>query len=208
MMKRYLIVTIMCLATAIGHAQTQHTEIIEQINLASSQMLSMECDFTQTKHLSILDDKMVSEGRMYYQQPDRLRWEYMTPYNYAFILNQNQVMLKNDKRSDVIDVNQNKMFKEIARMMMNSIAGTCLSDQKSFKTEIEVLGDEWVATLYPLKKDMKQMWTRLVLHIRPDLKAVYRVEMHESSGDYTVIDLKNIKMNKPIEAEIFKIDQK
>ena len=207
MMKRFLILFICFLCPLTGIAQNpQQAHIIEQINKASAQMQSLECEFIQTKYLSILNDKMVSKGKMYYQQADKLRWEYTTPYTYTFILNQNQVLLKNGSRADVIDVNQNRMFKEIARMMMNSIVGNCLSDEKSFNTTVKVSGSNWVATLIPLKRDMKQMWNKLVLYINPDLKVVYKVEMHEPSGDYTVIDLINIKTNKKISAEVFNIN--
>ena len=207
MMRRYLLLFYFGLLSFISVAQTpQQSEIIKQINDASAQMHSLECDFIQTKFLNILDDKMVSNGKMYYQQADKLRWEYITPYTYTFILNENQVLLKNDNRSDIIDVNQNKIFKEIARMMMNSIVGNCLSDEKAFKTTVEVAGNDWVATLIPLKRDMKQMWNRLVLHINSDLKVVYKVEMHEPSGDYTIIDLINIKTNNNISAKVFDIN--
>lgn len=206
-MKRFYILISLILFAYTGYAQTQEqAEIIRQINEASAELISLECDFVQTKYLDILDDKMVSKGKMYYQQADKLRWEYITPYTYTFILNQNQVLLKNDDRTDVIDVNQNRVFKEIARMMMNSIVGNCLTDYKSFRTEIEVIDDEWVATLYPLKKDMKQMWDKLVLHMKPELKVVCRVEMHEPTGDYTIIDLTNIKTNHTLKSDIFSIN--
>ena len=207
MMRRYLLLLTMSLLPFLSIAQTPlQSEMIKQINDASAQMHSLECDFVQTKFLNILDDKMVSKGKMYYQQADKLRWEYITPYTYTFILNDNQVLLKNDNRSDIIDVNQNKIFKEIARMMMTSIVGNCLSDEKAFKTTVEVVGNDWVANLIPLKRDMKQMWNSLVLHINPDLKVVYKVEMHEPSGDYTVIDLINIKTNNSINAKVFDIN--
>ena len=197
----------MSLLPLLGSAQSlQQSDMIEQINKASAGMQSLECDFVQTKFLNILDDKMVSKGKMYYQQSDKLRWEYTSPYTYTFILNQNQVLLKNDSRSDVIDVNQNRIFKEIARMMMNSIVGNCLSDEKSFRTTVEVSGSDWVATLIPLKRDMKQMWNKLILHIRPDMKVVYKVEMHEPSGDYTIIDLIDIRTDEKINPEVFDIN--
>ena len=206
-MKHLFTICLIVLCSVSSFAQTQEqADIIKQINEASAQLHSLECGFTQTKFLSILDDKMVSKGKMYYQQADKLRWEYLTPYSYTFILNQNQVLLKNDNRSDVIDVNQNRIFKEIARMMMNSIVGNCLSDEKSFKTTVSVSGNEWIATLIPLKKDMKQMWNKLILHIDSARKIVFRVEMHEPSGDYTIIDLTDIKTNKSISPDVFKIN--
>ena len=207
MMKKYFILFVLSLLPLLGSAQSlQQSDMIEQINKASAGMQSLECDFVQTKFLNILDDKMVSKGKMYYQQSDKLRWEYTSPYTYTFILNQNQVLLKNDSRSDVIDVNQNRIFKEIARMMMNSIVGNCLSDEKSFRTTVEVSGSDWVATLIPLKRDMKQMWNKLILHIRPDMKVVYKVEMHEPSGDYTIIDLIDIRTDEKISPEVFDIN--
>ncbi len=196
----------MCLVPMLSFAQTpKEQQIIDKIGQAAQNMKSMQCDFVQTKNLKLLNDKMVSKGRMYYQQTNKLRWEYTSPYTYTFILNDSKVLLKKGDRNDVIDVNQNKMFKEIARMMMNSVVGKCLSDKKSFKTSIKETPDEWVATLIPQKSDMKQMWTRLILHFDRKQMAVTKVEMHEKSGDSTIIELQNTETNKTINAKVFAI---
>lgn len=187
-------------------AQSQKEQkIIEQIGTAAQAMKTMQCDFTQTKHLKMLNDNMVSKGKMYYQQTNKLRWEYTSPYTYTFILNDTKVLLKKGDRNDVIDVNQNKMFKEIARMMMNSVVGKCLSDTKSFKTSIAETPTEYVATLLPQKKDIKQMWTKLILHFDRKQNMVVKVEMHEKNGDSTIIELQNTQTNKKIDAKVFAI---
>ena len=187
-------------------AQSQkEKQIIEQIGSAAQAMKSMQCDFTQTKHLKMLNDNMVSKGKMYYQQTNKLRWEYTSPYTYTFVLNDTKVLLKKGDRNDVIDVNQNKMFKEIARMMMNSVVGKCLSDTKSFKTSITESPTEYVATLLPQKKDIKQMWTKLILHFDRKQNMVVKVEMHEKNGDSTIIELQNTQTNKKIDAKVFAI---
>lgn len=204
-MKRLYILLFICLSVLSVSAQNQQA-IVEKINKACSEMKTMECDFVQTKYLKMLNDQMVSKGKMSYQQPSALRWEYTTPYTYTFVLNDNKILLKNDRRKDVIDVNQNKMFKEIARIMMNSIVGKCLTDDKAFKTTIEETSAEWVATLLPQKKDMKQMWTKLILHFDRAKNAVVKVEMYEKTGDHTVIDLKNTKTNHPIDNKVFSVD--
>lgn len=134
-MKRFIYTILFCAVSLFSFAQSQkEQQIIDKIAKSAQDMKSMQCNFVQTKHLKMLNDKMVSNGIMYYQQPNKLRWEYTTPYSYTFILNDSKVLLKKGERNDVIDVNQNKMFKEIARMMMNSVVGKCLSDKKSFKT--------------------------------------------------------------------------
>ena len=94
----YILYFIFATSSALAQSEVQ---IRQQINQAASQMKSMQCDFVQTKHLKMLNDKMVARGKMYYRQGNQLRWEYVTPYAYTFILNNNKVLLKNSRRNDV-----------------------------------------------------------------------------------------------------------
>ena len=178
---------------------------IQEISNAASAIKTIQCDFVQTKSLKMLGDKMVSKGKMYCSQPSQLRWEYVSPYSYIFILNNNNVLLKKGNRSDMIDINQNKMFKEIARIMMNSVLGKCLTDKKDFKVNVTGNTQQYTATLVPLKKDMKQMFTKIVLHYDAKAGMVKKVDMFEKNGDNTVIELVNVKKNSQINASIYSI---
>ena len=205
-MKKYslLLWTFICVLSV--SAQTLNdAQIRQRVNQAAAAMKTLQCDFVQIKHLKMLNEEMLAQGKMYYQQSNRLRWEYTAPYTYTFILSNDKVLLKNKQRNDVIDVNQNKLFKEIARLMMNSVVGNCLSDEKSFKSTISIVGGEWVATLLPQRKDMKQMFQKLVLHFNQKQAIVTQVELIEKNGDRTVIELKNIKTNETINANMFTI---
>ena len=180
-------------------------EVRQKINQAASALKTMQCDFVQTKHLKLMNNDMVAKGKMYYQQSDKLRWEYITPYSYTFILNGDRVLLKNRNRNDVIDVNRNKLFREIARIMMNSVTGGCLADDKDFKTTLSASGSEWTATMTPLRKDMRQMFQKITLHLDKQKWTVTRVELTEKNGDRTSIELKNIVKNETIETKMFAV---
>ena len=205
MKKGLFIIYLLLTAHLTLMAQQSEIQIRQKISQIASSIKTMQCDFIQTKHLKMLNDDMVSKGRMYYQQSNRLRWEYTTPYTYTFIINNDKVLLKNNQRNDVIDVNKNKLFKEIACIMMSSVVGNCLNDEKSFKSSISGLGGEWVATLVPQRKDMKQMFQKIVLHFSQKQAMVTQVELIEKNGDRTVIDLKNIKTNETISNNMFTI---
>ena len=73
---------VMCFSV---EAQTQ-SQVKQQISRAAAQLRSMQCEFVQTKHVKMLNQNVVSTGKMYYQRSDKLRWEYVTPYKYSFIL--------------------------------------------------------------------------------------------------------------------------
>lgn len=204
-MKRFfLLIIAVCLFTCMS-AQTNEAQIKAKINQVAQNMRTLQCDFVQTKHLRMLNDKMVSTGKMYYQQGGLLRWEYIHPYSYVFIINGNQVAVRNNKRSDVININQSKVFKEIARIMMNSIVGKCINDNRDFKTSIATTQTEWIATLVPQKKGMKQMFQKIVLHFNRQRSMVSQVDMYEKNGDKTIIVLKNVQVNKNISKSVFAV---
>lgn len=205
-MKRLLILLFVFASVHLSlTAQQSEAQIRQAITQAASAMKTMQCDFTQTKHLRMLNDKMTSKGRMYYQQTNRLRWEYTSPYSYTFILNDDKVLLRNAQRNDVIDVNRNKLFREIARIMMNSVVGTSLTDDKSFKSAIATNGNEWIASLLPQRKDLKQLFQKIILHFSKKNAMVKQVELIERNGDRTVIELNNIRTNEKISADMFTI---
>ena len=91
------------------------------------------------------------------------------------------------------------MFKEIARIMMNSVVGNCLNDKRDFKVALTGSSSEYIATLYPQQKQMKMLFhkTRSV---------VTRVELIEKKGDRTIIELKNIKTNAAINTKVFQVN--
>ena len=139
----------LCLNFSFVFAQQKvnETKVKQQISKMASSLKSMQCNFVQTKYLRMLNDKMVSRGKMYYQQSNKLRWEYTSPYTYTFVLNGSKVLISKGKRNDVINVNQSKMFKEIARIMMNSVVGKCLTDTRDFKVNIATSSTEYVLSL-------------------------------------------------------------
>jgi len=203
-MKRFLIILIMGMVSLIVPAQNNQ-KIIDHINQVAHSLKSMQADFIQTKTMKMLGDKMVSNGKMYYQQSDKLHWEYTIPYTYTFILNGDKVLLKKGTRKDVIDVNKNKVFKEIARIMMSSMVGTCLTEKKDFSVSVVETDQTYTATLIPQKKEMKQMYTKIVLTFTKKTSMISRVVMYEKNGDNTEIVLKNVVTNKTINPSYFAI---
>jgi len=203
--KKIVSLVVLVLCGLVATAAVNEAQVKQKISQMASAIRTMQCDFVQTKHLKMLNDNVVSRGRMYYQQSNHLRWEYTLPYTYTFVYNGSKVMIKNARRNDVIDANKNKVFKEIGNVMMSSVMGNCLNDTRSFKTTIAETSTEWVASLVPQRKEMKQMFRLIKLHINRQRAMVTSVELIERNGDRTVIELRNVKTNVNIPASTFAV---
>lgn len=201
----WLVLIVLSCSLAVRAQSVNEAQVKADISQAAAALQSLQCDFVQTKHVSLLNDQLVSRGVMYYQQGNKLHWEYTSPYAYTFVLNGSQVVLRNRQRSDVIDVKQNKLFREIVKIMMNSVVGKCLTDDKDFSVSIRVTPSEYQAEMVPLRKDLKPLFQTIVLHFDRRKKLVTQVELIEKKGDKTLIQLSNMKTNVPIAESLFAI---
>lgn len=182
-------------------------EVIASIDRSATALRSLQGDFVQTKELSLLQERMVSRGVIYYRQAGgALRWEYLTPYRYTFILNGERVMMRSGDRTDVIETAENRVFREIARLMMNSLTGRSLATTSDFEVHVTVEPERWVVELTPRRREMEQFFARIRLSYDPSRQLVSRVELIERSGDRTTIELKNLKTNQTIDEGVFAVD--
>ena len=157
------------------------------INSANAGVKSLQADFMQVKEMAIVKEKMVSSGKMYFQDGS-LRWEYLKPSKSVFVTDKDQMK-------------SNRMFRSMAGLMAGSLTGINLNDP-SFKVTMYSPGKGYVAELVPLKREMKQMFTKIRLFFGADNR-VRQVELEESQGR-TVITLSNVKYNVSLDPGLFK----
>lgn len=193
------------LFSASAITEQQKKDVISKINNASTSIQSMSASFTQTKYLSMLSDKMVSSGKVYYSKSDKLRWEYTSPYQYLFIFNGSKVYVGNKSKKNVIDTNTNKVFKEIARIMMSTVTGTALSNTSDFSISLSESSNQWVITLVPKKKELKSMFSKVILYFNKTSYIVSEINIYEKNGDRTNIKFSGLTTNKKIDATLFSI---
>ena len=98
-MKQFIVLLFVSVLSLQAWSQTkltaeQQKQFIEKIDKAAQTMTSMQCDFSQTKSMKLLSKEMQSKGIMYFKQPDKLRWQYTSPYDYTFIMNGDKVTMK------------------------------------------------------------------------------------------------------------------
>jgi outer membrane lipoprotein-sorting protein len=203
---RYIALIGLILLPVFGIAQVrleieQQKQILEKIDVAAQAMKTMQCDFTQTKHNKLLSKDMQSKGKMYFKQPDKLRWQYTSPYDYTFIMNGDKVSL-NDKQ---FDAQKNKMFRQITSIILGSITGGGLKSATDFNVELYQSDKEYFAKLYPKKKEVKQVYQLIEIHFNTTLTMVSSVRMVEKTGDTTTVTLSNTKNNTAIDESLFSI---
>jgi Outer membrane lipoprotein-sorting protein len=181
----------------------QKNEVVNKITQASGNMTTMQGDFIQVQELSFMDEKLTSEGKMYYKKTDKIRWEYIKPNKYVFSMDGKNVSMTMGDKTNTVPAKSNKMFGEISRVMTGGISGNGLVDSPDFDSQFMVGKDDYQIILTPKKKEIKDLFSLVQLYVGKADNRIRMVELVAKSGDKTTITLKNVKINEAIDDKIF-----
>lgn len=204
-----MLLTVMSTMPLLGQTKLnaeQQKQIIEKIDKTASAMTGMQCEFTQTKSMKLLSKEMQSKGIMYFKRPNKLRWQYTSPYDYTFILNGDKVQIKSSKSTKNIDVQGNKMFRQITNIILNSVTGGSLKSSSDFNVEVYKKDNSYYAKLFPKKKELKQLYQVIEIYFDSALTMVNSVRMVEKTGDETRVNLINTKLNTTVNDKMFAVN--
>ena len=185
-------------------SETQRNELMATLTESAASMQTMQCRFVQEKTSTMLAEPSVSEGRMYFASPDRLRWEYVTPYPFALVVNGERIVKVMDGKTEVLDGNAGRMYQGIVGMIMGSASGKKLFDTSAFDVVLYDDGAFWKAEMTPKRRDMKRMFSLLVFHFDKQSQVIDHVEFVEPRGDRTKIRFEEVRLNAPIDNNTFK----
>lgn len=206
-----ILVTILQCLCMVVQAQTKPLspadvlEVRKRISDASKTTGSLEAQFTQTKELSVIKEKIVSKGNFYFKKEKLLRWEYTEPFPYLIIFNNDKIFVKDEDKENHISLQSNKVFREVNNILIGAVQGTLLSDTKNFECNISDLHDQYLASMVPVNLRIKETLSEIILYFNKTDYTVDKFVMREVSGDYTRIEFSGKKINQNVPDAKFNI---
>ncbi len=167
--------------------------IKQKVQETARKTATIESDFVQEKEMSVLSEKIISKGKFYFKKEKRLRWEYTAPFPYMIIINNDQMYVKDDNTENRVNMQTNKVFRDINNIILGAVQGTLLSDQKNFQSAFSDSRTYYVVKIVPQSAKIKESLNEIILYFNKNDYSVERLLMREASGDYTRIDFKEKK---------------
>lgn len=200
--KKFFVVIAFTAALVYGNAAVSLSQDWQILKRAADSIRTLKSDFIQKKDLKILKTSLISKGRLYYQAPDMLRWEYLSPLR--------TVMLKNGEAVNAYQF-YNGAWKgyssqaiEPMRMVFTEINKWLkgqFNDTNAF-TPSFTPGPPVHIILTP-RDEFKPFLLRIELIFSERPGIIKSVKMIESDGTTTIIEFINVEINSDIPSEVF-----
>ena len=155
-------------------AAAQESDLLLRIREANLKN-TLRADFTQVRHTPMLTKDLVSNGFVALQAPDKVHWEVVKPVFRVTIFNG--------------DIPQSgRRFR--------------LPSDKDFSVS-SMKGEELSIILKPLRRDLAQLFSQIVLKVDPVSLAVHSMLLTGLDGDWTQITFTKTQYDMALPASLF-----
>lgn len=206
-MKRIFLMLLVGLVLAASSLAADHNEletILTQLKEAAAEVKTLQSNFVQEKNLEMFDQQLLSSGRMIYVQPDRLRWELLSPVASGFVLQGEQGVRWNAVSQQI------QGFSVSADPLMGVVAQQLLAwarvdlEWLRERYRLALLTTEPVQLqLIPLDAGEGGFIEQIKVTFDPLQGYVTDVLILEQSGDSTGLRFSDVRINDSVAAEAF-----
>src|SRR5690606_22001547 len=200
-MRKVFAILIALVTAGAGFAQPKGYMAVKDVSQfqtalsrANAAVNTVSSDFTQVKNLALLSDKITSKGKFYFKKEDKVRIEYTSPYSYLLVMNNGQIMVKDEQKTSKINTKNSKTMQSVNRIMIDCMRGTVLNNP-DFKVSTFENGSSYLLSLIPATDAMKKMFKSIEVYLDKKSFDVDRLSMKEPGGDYTDMDFTNTQHN-------------
>lgn len=185
-------------------AEDKKQRVFLRIEQAAANVETIESDFVQEKHMSMMEKVLISKGRLYYQKPDRLCWEVLEPVLSGFVVNGGRGKRWRGEagRQEAFALDQDPMIEFFVKQIFAWTRADFVWLEKVYHITV-VEEKPTVLKLVPISEKEKRFLSHILLHFSNSDSHVERVRINEENEDFTLIRFLNTSINTPIEEDIF-----
>lgn len=196
-LRSYLFLAAILLFGAPSFAQTaQEKAAFDKIVSATRSIKSMTSDFTETKHLKMLSEDVVTTGKLWYKYPSYMRWEYDSR-NYGVLNPKGAYMVKDGQRNGALS----RGFGQTGKMVTSLMSGLS-QDLKDYSVSYSKSGNSLTVTAVPASPRMKGVVDSVIMIFDIPSSTIKSFEIRSSSG-FTHIDFNNLKKDAEVDMQLF-----
>lgn len=199
---RTLFITLLLatLGLSSAHAQsmkkiTQPQEFENRLAKEAKTIQSIESDFTQVKYLDILDEKVISKGKFYYQKSNKICMDYTQPISYLIVINGSRLKIVADGKKSVMSLNSNKMMNQMQDMITACMVGDLSRISSDYKLEYFENAAHYLVKIKPVNKAIQAFIAGIEIYLDKKDMSVHKLKLSETATNYTEYEFYNKRFN-------------
>lgn len=196
---------IICVSLSIAQEQKMSaTEIstFQDLMRKSTQIKTLTADFVQYKKVGYVKNELVSSGKFYVKNPDKLAWFYSSPSAYTMIFKDKKMIIEEKGKKKTMDLGRSKQFEKISQAIQANMNGSTYQGTE-FSPSYFQNNKQYILKLDPIAKDVRKAMKQLIVSFDKSTYQVSEVTLLDNSNGSTRFVFTNQKINTALADSIF-----
>jgi outer membrane lipoprotein-sorting protein len=163
---------------------------------------TISSNFIQEKNLSVLEEKIISEGKFWYKKERKVRLEYQKPFRYLMMMSGDQMVIRDEQKESRMSTHSNKLFQQINRIIVDCVNGSIL-ENKDFTSRVYQNEKAYLLVMTPTSKTMRDFFQTIQVSVDKKDWSVTGITLDEPGGDNTIIRFSNKVFNEKLNDSLF-----
>jgi outer membrane lipoprotein-sorting protein len=196
MMIRYLLILVSLVATSFASAapmtSDEVNELVKRLESHYENRVSLQANFREERHLSILKDALVNQGKLWFTPPDKIRREIEGNQPSTTVIDGKQMTIyyPNLKTAERYNLDKRPELKNSLQAIRAGLDFQRLADYYNIEGTKE--GKAYRVTLTPKTASIRKMVKVVTLTVEQDLTP-QAVELETARGEKVNITYSNVK---------------
>lgn len=188
-----------------GYRPVADLEPLKKRFLAEAEKItSIKSHFNQVKSLSLLAEKMNSEGLFWFKRTDKIRLEYTKPFRYLVILNQAEALIRDEQKENKIPAQASRALRQVNHLLADVMQGKIMTNS-DFTSKVFENDKSYLIELTPKSKALASIYLNINIFVDRKDFSVSDMEMMERNGDRTLMKFVEKEFNAELSEELFSI---
>lgn len=167
-------------------ARAQAFDLAQLMRLLA-QVQSGEATFTETRHSSVLDRPVQSEGRLSFQAPDRFVRETLKPRSESIAVVGNEVTMRQGSRSRTVLLDSVPEAAVIVEAIRGTLTGNRGAIDRHFEAQVSGGPADWQLLLAPREASLRRLVVQVAIQGRQSAPREITISM--ADGDYSIMKI-------------------
>lgn len=165
----------------------------QELRLKNEDVVTIKCDFIQTREMSVIEMDVVKEGEFFFQRPSNM----LLSFNDGDYIKMSETIFEMKTAGDVAStsISSNSMLKNLSSILSACVVGDFKQMSKGFEVELRPAETEWQVTMTPKRGKSASKISQITLYFDRSDMSLNMLKMDEKSGDFTMYEFSNKEFN-------------
>lgn len=176
-------------------SQKEIADFDNLLKVKSDATISLESLFVQEKNLEMLSKKMVSKGVFKFKREDKISFTYEEPLKYQMIINGNKLKIVNQGRSQIIELKNNPLMKEMKGLIAASFLGRLSKMDATYRINYFQSANNIIVIVIPTNKSVSEIIKQITVTFNKKTLDIIQLRLDEGANSSTTYYFTGHKLN-------------